>query len=293
MDAFSKAIKLDPKFHEALKDRAWLYFNKGAYREALDDQTNVILIKPSSNAYTSRAHTNAKLGRNQALIADATKAIALDPKNWLAYELRGNAYFQDGPYKNSIEDFRMAIELAPKQKRLREALVTVIAKTGEPQSVIEEVTRAIKSGIKTDALYKVRADAYYQDEMYEKAAEDLTVILSMPIATDKWKRWDFLKLRGRCYLRSKQYAEAEKDCTEALAIAPDDSKTYFCRADVRERMGKYKESIDDLTKTIKFDPGNGRAFSMRAKIYEQLGEKQKAAADRKEAIRLGDKQWGI
>ncbi len=169
----------------------------------------------------------------------------------------------------------------------------VIAKTGENEFLINEVTKSIKSGLKSYRLYEMRADAYYREEMYEKAAEDLTVILSMPIAKDKWKRWEFLKLRGRCYLRSKQYVKAEKDCTEALAIAPDDSKTYFCRADVRERMGKYKESIDDLTKTIKFDPGNGRAFSMRAKIYEQLGEKQKAAADRKEAIRLGDKQWGI
>jgi Tfp pilus assembly protein PilF len=110
---------------------------------------------------------------------------------------------------------------------------------------------------------------------------------------EKWTSWDYYKLRGRSYLRNKQYAKAEKDFTEALKIAPDDGKSYFSRADVRERMGKYKEAIQDLTLTIKWDPNNGRAFSMRAKIYEHLGETARAASDRKAAVKLGEKQWGI
>jgi tetratricopeptide (TPR) repeat protein len=249
--------------------------------------------KSGTSEYFCRAENNVKLGRIRAAIDDATKAIEFDPKNWQAYELRALQYFKVGPYQNSIDDFHKAIELAPKELRLREGLVKVVAKTGESEFVIDEATRAIKSGFTSSFLYQQRADAYYRSEMYENAAKDLTVVLSMPMAKDKWKRWDLLKLRGRCYLRSKQFANAEKDCTEALAIAPDDSKTYFCRADVRDRMGKYKEAIDDLNSNIKYDPANGRAFSMRAKIYEHLGQKQKADADRKEAIRLGDKQWGI
>lgn len=247
----------------------------------------------SASVYFCRGENNAKLGRTRAAIEDATKAIEADPKNWKAYELRAEQYFKVGPYKNSIDDYHKAIELAPKELRLREGIVHVIEKTGENVMVIEEVSRAIGTGIKSSFLYIKRADAYYREEEYEQAAADLSVLLTMTIARDQWKRWEFLKLRGRCYLRCKQFAKAEKDCTDALAIAHDDSKTYFCRADVRERMGKYREAIDDLTKTIKLDPDNGRAFSVRAKIYEYLGDKKRADADRKEAIRLGDKQWGI
>ena len=94
-------------------------------------------------------------------------------------------------------------------------------------------------------------------------------------------------------MRNKEYAKAERDCTDALVIAVDDSKSYFSRADAREHLGKFKEAVQDLTQVIKYDPNDGRAFSMRAKIYEHIGEKAKADSDRKAAIRLGDKQWGI
>lgn len=249
--------------------------------------------KSSASVYFGRAVANEKFGRSKAAIEDATKAIELEPKNWQAYELRAKAYFKVGPYTSSIADYRAAIALAPNEVRLREGLTRVFEKTGENDLLIDEVTRANKAGVKSAFLYIKRADAYYREEMYEQAAADLSVLLTMPVAKDPWKRWEFFKLRGRCYLRSKQYAKAEKDCTDALAIAPDDSKTYFCRADVRERMGKYKEAVEDLTMSIKYDPGNGRAFSIRAKIYEHLGEKKKADADRKEAIRLGQNQWGF
>lgn len=249
--------------------------------------------KSRASVYLSRAAANEKFGRTRAVIEDATRAIEVEPKNWQAHELRAKAYFKVGPYKSSIDDYRSAIALAPEEVQLREGLVKVFEKTGENELLIDEVTRAIKAGMKSAFLYIKRADAYYREEMYEQAAADLSILLTMSIAKDRWKRWEFYKLRGRCYLRSKQYAKAEKDCTDALAIAPDDSKTYFCRADVRERMGKYKEAVQDLTNTIKYDPDNGRAFSIRAKIYEHLGEKKKADADRKEAIRLGQNQWGF
>ncbi|HNB23111.1 MAG TPA: tetratricopeptide repeat protein [Candidatus Melainabacteria bacterium] len=250
-------------------------------------------VKESVSECMSRAVANEKSGRMNAVIKDANRVIELEPKNWRAYELRAKAYFKVGPYVRSISDYRSAIALAPREARLREDLLHVIETAGETDLMVEETTNAINSGMKNSFLYIKRADAYYRQELYEKAAADLTVLMSMPVAKDRWKRWEFLKLRGLCYLRTKQLAKAEKDCSDALVIANDDSKTYFCRADVRERMGKYREAVDDLTKTIKLDPGNGRAFSVRAKIYEYLGDKKRADADRKEAIEVGQKQWGF
>ncbi len=68
------------------------------------------------------------------------------------------------------------------------------------------MTRAINSGVKTLEIYKIRADALYKEEQYKRCAEDLTVILTKFNTVDKWKRWDYLKLRARCVLRNKEYA---------------------------------------------------------------------------------------
>ena len=291
IEAFSRAIKLDPKMDIAYRDRGWLFYMKNRYREAERDFSALIAITPTAAAYTSRAYANAKLGNTKAVIADATRSIQLDPKDMAAYQLRANAYLKVGPYEDSAADWRKAIALAPKAVGLREGLAMTLTKSSEHEMVVEEVTKAFNSGVSSAELYRLRADAFYKLEEYQKCADDLTVLLAR--TKDPWIRWDFLKLRGRCYLRSKQYAKAEKDCTDAIAVAIDDSKTYYCRADVREHMGKYKEAIQDLTLTLKYDPNNGRAYSMRANVYEHLGEKAKAASDRQSAIKLGDKQWGI
>ncbi len=249
--------------------------------------------RKEANSCVSRAQANFKLGRDRAVIADCTKAIQLDPKNLTAYELRASAQFKTGPYEASVEDWKKAVALDPKAERLWRGLGLALAKTYDHEAVIAEMTRAINSGVKTLEIYKIRADASYKEEDYKRCADDLTVILTRFNISDKWKRWDYLKLRARSYLRNKEYVKSEKDSTEAIAIAPDDSKSYFSRADAREHLGKYKEAVQDLTSVIKYDPNNGRAFSIRGKIFEHLGQQAKADSDRKAAIKLGEKQWGI
>ena len=293
MEGFTQALKLDPKLSIAYMERGWLYWRAGKYGQAEHDFSTLVALNPTAPAYVNRAYASEKLNRPQAVIADTTKAIQLGTKDFAAYEMRANAFFKIGPYDKSIDDWKQAIALAPKLERLRSGLATSIAQTYDHEAEVEELTKAIDSGMKSPHLYKLRADALYKLEDYKRCADDLTVLLTKLGPVDKWKQWDYFKLRGRCYLRNKEYARAEKDCTDALAIAVDDSKSYYCRADARERMGKFKGAIEDLTQVIKFDPGNGRAFSMRAKIYEHIGEKAKADSDRKAAIKLGDKQWGI
>ncbi len=291
--SMTAAIKLDPKMAIAYGERGWFLLSKKRYQEAESDFSTVVALKPSALAYSSRAAANSRLGRDRAVIADCTKSIQLDPRNAAAYELRARALFKTGPYDRCIEDWKKAIALEPKDARLREGLGLALSKTYDHEAVIEEMTKAIDSGVKTLEVYKIRADAFYKQENYKQCAEDLTVILTKFGTVDPWKRWDYLKLRARAFLRNGEYAKAEKDCTDALAVAIDDSKSYFSRADAREHMGKFKEAVKDLTQVIKLDPNDGRAFSMRAKIYEHIGEKGKADSDRKAAIRLGDKQWGI
>lgn len=288
----TKAIKIKPNDDYLYLLRAHHYLNQKRYDQAITDLTSSIKVKPTAAAYLARAKVLFDKGQFKASIVDSSKVIELDQKQWIAYEIRANCYLKNGPYESSTQDWKKAIALNPKLERLRVGLAASLARAYEHEAEVEALTDAFKAGMKGKELYRLRADALYKDEKYAEAAEDLTRVLD-DYKSDKWERWDLYKLRARANLRSKQFLKAEKDCTEALLIAPDDSKTYYCRADVRDHMGKFKEAIDDLNTTIKFDPQNGRAYSMRAKIYEHLGDKRKAAADRASALKLGDQQWGI
>ena len=290
---FTQTLKMEPKYYPANAERASLLFKKKRYRDAIADFTMAIRLGPNAEIYAARANALVELGQFRSAIPDATKAIELNPKNWHAYRLRGICYLNVGPYDKAAEDWKKAIELNPTDVALYCGAAETFQKSTSHDETVILITSAFNRGVKSKQLYKFRADAYYKQEMYKEAAADLSVIINTYKPIERFELWDHYKLRGRCYLRAKEYAKAEQDCTEALKIAPDDSKSFACRADARERLGKFKEAIDDLTHTIKLDPNDGRAFSNRAKLYQHLGDTKRAEADRKEALRLSDKQWGI
>ena len=65
----------------------------------------------NADAFTGRANVNYKLKDFQAAIKDCTSSIALNPKDYIAYNLRGTCYTQVQDKKNACKDFTKAIEL--------------------------------------------------------------------------------------------------------------------------------------------------------------------------------------
>ena len=58
-----------------------------------------------------RGQVNFKLGNNELAIEDYTKAINLDPYNYLPYSLRGNAKIDSEDLKGACADWKKAVEL--------------------------------------------------------------------------------------------------------------------------------------------------------------------------------------
>jgi lipoprotein NlpI len=82
--------------------------------------TPIIVLLFSANAFADdskdlvdQADFAMKKGDPAAALKLADKAIAADPKNAVAYDLRGTAHFKLGQIKESLADFDKAIELDP------------------------------------------------------------------------------------------------------------------------------------------------------------------------------------
>src|SRR5208282_248957 len=81
IDAFNKALELNPKYAAAYYNRGAAYYYLGSYNQA---------------------------------IADYNKAIELNMKDAMVYYNRGSAYYSLGKYDLAIADYDKAIELDPK-----------------------------------------------------------------------------------------------------------------------------------------------------------------------------------
>lgn len=109
---YTKAIGKNSKFVEAYQNRGVAKYKLNDLKGAMSDFNKTIeLDNMNADAFTGRANVNFKLSNFQEAINDCTSSLGLNPRDYVAYNLRGLAYNNIGDKKNSCKDFNKAIEL--------------------------------------------------------------------------------------------------------------------------------------------------------------------------------------
>ncbi|MBE8728089.1 hypothetical protein C4F50_24490 [Flavobacterium sp. KB82] len=109
---YTKAISMNSKFVEAYQNRGVAKLKLNDLKGALADFTKTIdLDIMNADAFTGRANVNYKLQKYQETVDDCSASLGINPKDYIAYNLRGLAYNKMGDKKKACQDFTKAIEL--------------------------------------------------------------------------------------------------------------------------------------------------------------------------------------
>ena len=91
------------------------HLRKGNYKDALNDYSEVIILKPDDfPAYQRRGIAYARLGRLKEAIKDFTAALAINPNSPALYYDRGTAYAKLGSFLEAVNDLTTAISISTK-----------------------------------------------------------------------------------------------------------------------------------------------------------------------------------
>ncbi len=71
--------------------------------------------EPSASMLVRQASLHESRGEYEAAIAGYDRALAVEPRDWRLYLLRGSARFKAGRIEASIEDFDQVVDLEPSQ----------------------------------------------------------------------------------------------------------------------------------------------------------------------------------
>ncbi len=111
---FNEALRINPHYYDAYKNRGLCYFKHGQYHRAIEDLNKAILLRPDhASYYYYRGYVYDKIGQHQNAINDYSGTIRLKPDYADAYNNRGGVYFKIGQYKNTIDDYSEIIRLKP------------------------------------------------------------------------------------------------------------------------------------------------------------------------------------
>lgn len=109
---YGKAIRLDPKNHEAYFFRGLTLIKTGEYDKAIRDFETVIELRDDfADAYDNLGWLHIREGNCDKGITYLTRSIELKPKNGWAYYNRGRCYFEKGERGKALEDLKRACEL--------------------------------------------------------------------------------------------------------------------------------------------------------------------------------------
>ena len=113
-DFFEKAVKVDPDFSEARYNLAVVYIKQKKSKEALQQLTAWINLKPKdSKGYLLRSRLRMEDSQLDKAIQDLQQATNIDSQNYEIWQWLGKIYYRQGQYLKAIQAFNRVLELNP------------------------------------------------------------------------------------------------------------------------------------------------------------------------------------
>ncbi len=130
------SLRAEPNFRLALRERGLVYDNRGSWDEAVGAWTRYLAVESNAEAHNYRSRAFIELGRWREALADADRAIALDPRMAVAFNNRGFALRNLGRYDEAIFALRRATQIAPNDSAAWNNLCGYLTDAGDPAGAL-------------------------------------------------------------------------------------------------------------------------------------------------------------
>ena len=282
IEAFSQAVKLNPRDADAYNNRGVAYNSKGEYGLAIKDFNQAIQLNPIDfAAHNNRGTTYVNIDEVELAIKDFNHAIRLNPCEDKPYNNRGIAYHKQGDYNLAIKDFNHAIRLRPDDSNAYYNRGNAYCDRGDYDRAIKDFNTAIKHKPNFDMVYNNRGMAYSNKHDINRALKDFTMAIDRnPESFIAYNN------RGNAYRDKGEADQAIKDFNAAIQLNPGLAEAYNNRGGTYYDKRNYDGAVNDLNKAIDLKSDYANAYYNRGIVYKSKGEINRAIEDYNKAIKL-------
>ena len=214
----------------------------------------------NDNYAIARGNEKVKLGDFKGALIELDKAIALNPKDEIAYTRRGVVNYELGKLPQAIMDFNKVIELSPNSFFAYHNRAALKVKTGDLQGAIADYDMAIKLNPKSSEEYFSRGEAKFNMNSFGEALSDLDIAIKF-----NQKNAQFYLLRASTYYNLKEFKKALIDFDEAVKLNSNDANSYFKRAITKLQLDMKDGALKDLQEASRL--GNKEAEGYIRKFF--------------------------
>lgn len=282
------SLAADPRNVRALLNLGFVLRGSGATSEAERDAYDKALAVEPDNPYALelRGGWSADAGRWAEALAYLERAHQAAPKDGEILARRGEAYQALGRDSEALADFKAAVKADPENQTALYDLGYLQVDMGDHAGAFATADRLFKLSPETGAGLFIRAAAL---RAQNKTPETIAVLEDL-VKRDP-KHGVAHKSLGRLYLETDRPALAETQAAAALALRPDDAEALLLRADVRAAQGDFKAALADDDRAISLLP-DFDGYYARSLHRSASGDQKGALADARKAAELDPKSSG-
>jgi len=268
-------IEMQPDVGTGYGVRGRVLQMQGEFTEAIEACNQAIdLGLETASVLLTRGFAYAATDQHELALSDCDAALALEPDNPLACQLRGMLSMQRGELDTAMEALMKARDIAPEWAEPHEQLALLHRMNENPQAAVEEQSILVAQQPNNPGHYVNRAFAYTQLGDYENAQRDYHRACELDRENEQ-----IFYLRG-CFFIDRQEAElALRDFDRVLAIADDHDDARFRRATILLQLKRHTEALSDYGRLIAKYPDDPHAYTGRAYVHQMIGDEDAANAD--------------
>jgi len=145
IEAFNRAIKLDPKFSEAWNNKGVALLRQGKYDKALEACNKAIDINPEYvEAWNNKGYIFNKQGKYDKALEALDKATSINPLSVAAWNNKGIAFDGQGNYGEAIKAYNNVIDLDRNNAKAWNNRGTSLVKLGKYDDALYNFNRAVQ-----------------------------------------------------------------------------------------------------------------------------------------------------
>ncbi len=239
-----------------------------------DIQLPASMLKGSTDELLDRAKKQIDKKRYSFACGYLDHVLKLEPNNFRALKLRGDARKNLNDVNGALSDITAALFLRPDDSELLYRRAMLRRETSDLNGTIEDLNLAIEKEPNNSKYFFQRGDSYMEIGKTKEAFEDLTRSISLKPSEAAYRS------RGKLSQLNGKFREAIDDFSRAMEANPGSAELRFLRGNSYNELGEYQKAVADYTAAISRNSGNANFYKMRANAYEQLGDPGKARADR-------------
>ena len=295
VDAYKRAINLDPEYASAHHNLGAVYYKMGLFDEAQDEINTAIRLRPDVPQFH---YTLGLIFKDDKKISECiesfSRTISLDPNYVEAYSRRGLAYYYTGDLEKACSDFEQVVKIDP---MFRDAMYNLgviyilLKRWDNAQEVFQKQLNLNPDD--ADAIYYMALIDSEGRNNHKRAIEKLLKLLNIEPEHLK-ARFHLALLYARNRYRQPEYRnEAINQLLKLLEIyeeIPDfeDIHTAFFMLG-----GLYDDEPDDVdlaieaySKGLALTDWSAEAHNNLGVLYSQKGLTDNAVKELREAIKL-------